>query len=104
MANWSPIYGSQPPGFDPTIGATCLHDYASPSCAQNALICRMASADRCQTRGSPGARQRVCRASHGHRLPLSTCHVPSGPRMTWRVTAPDSTVAPLPLRLICRQP
>jgi len=57
-----------------------------------------------ETRGVRGARHRLCRTSHGHRLPLSTCHVRSGPWMTWRVTAPDSTVAPLPLRLTCRQP
>ena len=53
---------------------------------------------------NPGGRHRAGRAGHRHRLPLSTCHVRSGPWMTWRVTAPDSTVAPLPLRLTCRQP
>ena len=40
----------------------------------------------------------VGRTGHGHRLPLSTCHVRSGPWTTWRVTAPDSSVAPLPMR------
>src|SRR5947207_8005412 len=38
-----------------------------------------------------------------HQLPLSTCHVRSGPWTTWRVTGPDRTVAPWPWRSASRQ-
>jgi hypothetical protein len=42
-------------------------------------------------------------ASQGHQLPLSTCHVRSGPWTAWSVTGPDRTVASRPWRLACRQ-
>ena len=44
------------------------------------------------------------RTSQEHQLPLSTCHVRSGPWTTWSVTGPDRTVAPRPWRLASRQP
>jgi hypothetical protein len=44
------------------------------------------------------------RTSQGHQLPLSTCHVRSGPWTTWSVTGPDRTVAPRPWRPASRQP
>ena len=43
-------------------------------------------------------------ASQEHQLPLSTCHVRSGPWTAWSVTGPDRTVASRPWRLACRQP
>ena len=36
-------------------------------------------------------------------MPLSTCHVRSGPWTTWRVTGPDRTVAPWSWRPASRQ-
>jgi hypothetical protein len=46
----------------------------------------------------------ACRTSQEHQLPLSTCHVRSGPWTTWRVTGPDRTVTPRPWRPATRQP
>src|SRR5207342_1051146 len=46
----------------------------------------------------------ACRTSQEHQLPLSTCHVRSGPWTTWSVTGPDRTAAPRPWRLASRQP
>src|SRR5690242_16476711 len=43
-------------------------------------------------------------ASQEHQLPLSTCHVRSGPWTAWSVTGPDRTVASWPWRLSCYQP
>ena len=43
-------------------------------------------------------------AGQEHQLPLSTCHVRSGPWTAWSVTGPDRTVASRPWRLACRQP
>ena len=57
--------------------------------------------------GFPGAAGVVARdscTSQEHQLPLSTCHVPSGPWTTWSVTGPDRTVAPRPWRPATRQP
>ena len=44
------------------------------------------------------------RTGQEHQLPLSTCHVRSGPWTAWSVTGPDRTVASRPWRLACRQP
>ena len=46
----------------------------------------------------------TCRTSQEHQLPLSTCHVRSGPWTTWSLTGPDWTVAPRPWRPTSSQP
>jgi hypothetical protein len=70
----------------------------------NILICRPTD------RGSGWKRHAVrtvvpaCRTSQEHQLPLSTCHVQSGPWTTWSTIGPDRTVAPRPWRPTSRQP